>query len=98
MAKTTFSNEQLCKAWMAQVVATPKGTRRDVVVSLMSDPSNEAAYKQTYNNVTQRVKQLAKAGLVFPALTDGKKGAKRTPRQLGDLAAILAADAELVSA
>jgi len=98
MTKTTFSNEQLCVAWAKQAGAEPKGTRGDVVNDLMEQmgvEADEVAFKKTYNNVTQRVRQLtnhAEAPIKFPQLEPGKKGARRTAEQMGALQALLNGD------
>jgi len=96
MAKATFTNEQLCKAWVAQAKASPKGTRGDVVRDLMGqmemDPDNADDYRKVYNNVTQRVKQLGSHKtnpVTFPQLAAGQKGARRTDAQMADLQALL---------
>lgn len=95
MAKATFTNDQLCQAWVKAVKAEPKGTRGDVVRDLMSQTGvedNDENYRKMYNNVTQRVKQLAAhptKPLVFPALAPGKKGARRSESELDALQAIL---------
>ncbi len=96
MAKATFTNEQLCRAWAKQVTATPKGTRGDVVKDLMGQMDQDAtdadAYRKVYNNVTQRVKQLVSHPTKpanFPQLAAGKKGARRTDDQMDALQAIL---------
>ena len=96
MAKATFTNEQLCKAWAKQVKADTKGTRGDVVRDLMAqmsqDSSDADAYRKVYNNVTQRVKQLGShptKAVSFPQLAAGKKGARRTDDQMDALQAIL---------
>ena len=94
MAKTTFSNEQLCRQWIK--VFKAKGTRRDVVLALMGDlgiPDDKENYRKVYNNVTQRVKQLGET-VVFPALTEGKKGARRTANEVASLQAIMAVATE----
>ncbi len=95
MAKATFTNEQLCRAWAKQVNATPKGTRGDVVKDLMTqmgqNSTNADDYRKVYNNVTQRKKQLAShptKPIKFPELTVGKKGARRTDDQMDTLQAI----------
>ena len=47
----------------------------------MKVEDNDETFRKAYNNVTQRKKQLeghATKPLVFPALTAGKKGARRT--------------------
>jgi hypothetical protein len=99
MAKATFTNEQLCKAWAKQATAEPQGTRGDVVRDLMGqmemDPANADDYRKVYNNVTQRVKQLAShktQPINFPDLAAGKKGARRTKSQMANLQALLNGD------
>jgi hypothetical protein len=96
MARATFTNEQLCLAWAKQFTAKPRGTRGDVVNDLMGqmnlDASNDDAARKVYNNVTQRVKQLAQHPtnpVVFPKLAPGKKGARRTDEQMTALQALL---------
>ena len=96
MASATFSNEQLCKAWAKQAKADPKGTRGDVVRDLMEQmgmkPTDQDAFRKVYNNVTQRVKQLATHStkpIQFPQLAAGKKGARRTDDQMDGLQALL---------
>lgn len=98
MAKATFSNEQLVRAWAKQNKAEPKGTRGDVVKDLMSqmtkeeDDTPETWYRKVYNNVTQRVKQLGKhpsKPIRFPELAAGKKGARRTEAQMTSLQELL---------
>lgn len=95
MAKATFTNEQLCRAWNEQATAEPKGTRKDVVKALMvtmgTSEDGEEAFSKAYNNVTQRVKQLAghaSQPVVFPKLAAGKKGARRTVAQMQALQSI----------
>ncbi|MHC4302489.1 MAG: hypothetical protein ACYS7Y_34960 [Planctomycetota bacterium] len=84
MSKATFTNEQLCIAWAKQAKAEPQGNRGDVVRDLlgqMGEEDNDENFRKTYNNVTQRKKQLeghATKPLVFPTLAAGKKGARRT--------------------
>ena len=97
MAKATFTNEQLCKAWAGQAKAG--GTRGDVVKDLMAQMSQDSAdanaYRKAYNNVTQRVKQLGShptKAVTFPQLAAGKKGARRTDDQMDALQAILNAE------
>ncbi len=96
MAKATFTNEQLCTAWVKQLKATPKGTRGDVVKDLMGqmkqDSDDAEAFRKVYNNVTQRRKQLGShltKPIRFPELAPGKKGARRTDDQMGGLQDIL---------
>ena len=96
MAKATFSNQQLCVAWARQANADPKGNRGDVVNDLMkqmeADTNDEAACKKTYNNVTQRVRQLTQHAdnpITFPKLEPGKKGARRTSEDMAALQAML---------
>lgn len=94
MAQRTFSNEQLCTSWVR--VFKSKGTLRDVVLSLMevlNVPDTGVNYRKTYNNVTQRVKHLRKT-VEFPALTNGKKGSRRTDSEVANLRAIMATVAE----
>jgi len=96
MAKATFTNEQLCKAWAKQAHAEKKGTRGDVVRDLMNQAGIEDTpdgYRKVYNNVTQRVKQLGEhptKPVVFPQLAAGKKGARRTDDQMDALQAMMA--------
>jgi hypothetical protein len=99
MAKATFTNEQLCLAWRKQTKAEPQGTRRDVVRDLMGqmnmDPDDADDYRKVYNNVTQRVKQLAShktTPINFPDLAVGKKGTRRTESQMANLQALLDGD------
>jgi len=99
MAKATFTNEQLCKAWAKQAKVYPKGTRGDVVTDLMTqmgqDSSDTKERRRVYNNVTQRVKQLTNhptKPVTFPQLVAGKKGARRTDDQMDALQAILDAE------
>lgn len=99
MAKATFTNEQLCKAWAKQAKAEPKGTRgnvvRDLMIQMGEDPNDKDAYRKVYNNVTQRKKQLANhpaKRIRFPELAAGKKGARRTDDQMDSLQAILDAE------
>ena len=87
MAIATFTNDQLCKAW--QHAFLNEGTRKTVVISLMTqiglDPLNEESYRKVYNNVTQRVKHLATHPtdpVKFPVLKAGKKGARRSPAEM----------------
>jgi len=98
MAKATFTNEQLCVAWAK--AKTANGTRGDVVRALMAlmevddTPEN---YRKTYNNVTQRRKQLGAhptKPVNFPVLAAGKKGARRTDAQMDSLQALLNAEPE----
>ena len=90
MAKAIFSNEQLCKTWVA--VADAKGSRKDVVVKLMEvvgmedTPENQ---KRMYNNVTQRCRSLAEHGLEFPELVSGHTGGSKIAKDLDSLKAIL---------
>ena len=97
MARATFTNEQLCQAWAAQIKT--QGTRGDVVNDLMvkmgQNPADADAYRKVYNNVTQRMKQLAShptKPLNFPQLKPGKKGARRTDEQMDALQAVLTAE------
>jgi hypothetical protein len=95
MATKTFTNEQLAKQWVKAAKSEPKGTRRDVVLGIMGEigvedkPEN---YRKVYNNVTQRVKQLeeGQTPITFPALAEGKKGARRSGAEVAALTAILA--------
>lgn len=95
MAKSTFTNEELCIAWDKQ--AQEGGTRRDVVRCLLEqmegkDPENETDCRKCYNNVTQRKKQLTShktKPIVFADLTPGKKGARRTDDQMEALQALM---------
>lgn len=91
MAAKTFSNEQLVGQWAKAV--SSKGTRRDVVLGIMAELSIEDKpenYRKVYNNVTQRVKQLAtSAKLNFQTLAEGKKGARRSGAEIASLQAIL---------
>lgn len=95
MAKATFDNEQLCKVWAAQAKAG--GSRSDVVRAIMveqgANPDDKEAYRKMYNNVTQRVKQLAShptKPVKFPELAPGKKGARRSDAQMESLQSIFA--------
>ena len=96
MATKTFSDEQLAKRW----AETKKngGTRRDVVLGIMTDigVSNTGDnYRKVYNNVTQRVKNLGvSAGVTFPELTKGKKGARKGETEVANIKAILATATE----
>ncbi len=84
----TFTSEQLCIAWAKQAKADPKGTRQDVVADIIKATGAEdtaETRKKTYNNVTQRVRQLTKEGVVFAELAGGRKGNKRDK---GDVAAL----------
>ena len=94
MATQSFTNEQLCQAWVK--VRKANGTRSDVVLILMGvagkDAKDDKERAKMYNNVTQRVKQLGEhktQPIVFPTLAAGQKGAKRTPEQMQSLQSIL---------
>ena len=96
MARATFTNEQLCQAWVKQIQAKPQGTRGDVVRDLMvqmgMNHGDETERRKVYNNVTQRVKQLGKhktKPVSFPELAQGQKGARRTDTQMDSYQAIL---------
>ena len=98
MATKTFTNTQLATHWTKAAKATPQGTRRDVVLGIMADMEQQDTpenYRKVYNNVTQRVKQLAEGSpaIVFPALAEGKKGARRSGAEIAALQAILSGDA-----
>lgn len=97
MANPTFSNKQLCVEWNKAVKAN--GTRRDVVLALMTEMNvvdNAENYRKTYNNVTQRVKQLSAgdAPITFPPLREGKKGSRRATAEIKELQDILNAKEE----
>lgn len=93
--RTTFTNEQLCVSWAKHANTEPKGTRADVVVDMLAAAGLEATdenKKKCYNNVTQRVAQLKTnktQAVTFPALAEGKKGARRTSGDLTALQALL---------
>lgn len=92
MATKTFSDTQLATLW-AKTKANG-GTRRDVVLGLMTEmniANTGDAYRKVYNNVTQRVKNLAQGTppVVFPELTKGKKGARKAASDLASIQAIL---------
>lgn len=92
MASQTFNNTQLVTHWYK--AAANKGTRRDVVLGIMGEmgvQDTKENYRKAYNNVTQRVKQLSEGEqkLVFPSLSEGKKGARRSNSELQALQAIL---------
>ena len=96
MAKATFTNGELVKAYRTAATSNPKGTRGDVVRTLMVGmdlaTTNADEYRKVYNNVTQRVKQLGKhpeTPVTFPALEPGKKGARRSSADMTALQAIL---------
>ena len=92
MAKRTFDNETLAKVWAED--AGKNGTRNDVVTALMgvmglADEGDNR--RKVYNNVTQRVKNLETVnGVVFPPLTEGKKGTRKSVAEVDALKAILA--------
>jgi hypothetical protein len=92
--KSTFTNEQLCAEWAKQAEASPKGTRRDVVLGLMKTCGvevTEESFRKWYNNVTQRRSQLTKHEthpLAFPLLKPGPKGAKRSETEMVALQAM----------
>lgn len=99
MAKASFTNEQLVKAWAK--AAANEGTRGDVVADLMGqmgqDATDKEAYRKVYNNVTQRVKQLsnhATSPLKFKELKAGQKGARRTDADMASLQALMDAEGE----
>lgn len=93
MAKSIFDNVTLCKTWVK--VAQEHGTRGDVVTQLLSVLGVEATEenrRKMYNNVSQRVRQLAShptKPVVFPELSPGRKGVRRTDAQMDELQAIL---------
>ena len=89
----TFSTESLAKHWVAAKQAN--GTRRHVVLALLAEmglEDNKVNYRKVYNNVTQRVAQLAKGepAIVFPELEAGKKGARRSGAAVANIQNILA--------
>jgi len=90
--KKSFSNELLCKKWREAADGEPKGTRRDVVESIMEEIGEENTHEnfsRHYNNAMQRVKQLKKAGATFPELAEGKRGRRRTSDEIAKLEKIL---------
>lgn len=96
--RSTFTNEQLCSVWGRTANSQPKGTRMDVVVELMGEAGiedNDENRRKTYNNVTQRVRQLAKGGVQFPELAPGKRGGNRSTTKPDELQSILDAAAEV---
>lgn len=92
MATKTFSDAQLATLWTK--ARKEGGTRRDVVLGLMAElgvTNTKDAYRKCYNNVTQRVKNLEQGTppVVFPELTKGKKGARKTAEDITAIQAIL---------
>jgi hypothetical protein len=92
MPQKTFTNEQLATCWVK--VAASGGTRKDVVLGVMSAlgvENNAENYRKVYNNVTQRVKQLSSGTnpVTFPLLTAGRKGVRRSQTETDLLASIL---------
>lgn len=92
MAKVTFSDATLCRAWNSAAKSDPKGTRGDVVRKVMEEAGievSETNEKRTYNNVTQRVKQLEKKGVSFPELASGRRGPRKSSKDIEQLQSLL---------
>lgn len=101
MAKSSFSNVQLVSTWREAAEREPKGTRRDVVISLMKeidmDTEDAELYKKMYNNVTQRKKSLEKRGggkILFAELAPGARGNRVDQSEIEKLAALMRGDVE----
>lgn len=95
MASRSFTNAQLCTAWATAAALVPVGTRRNVVLALLAateQADSAENYRKMYNNVTQRVKQLSEGtpAVSFPALAEGKKGARRSVSEVASLQALFA--------